>query len=462
MHSSLLQPSTGLTVILMIIVNNQVGPQAFWPLLHAEWNGLTPTDFVFPWFLWIMGYATAITFRNLPEYAFITNLKQRYGWNSPSTQEQAALLSSPPSQRNLEMPSVRNEPTRKFFWAIPMCQSRYEKLHMWIKIFRRTFLLFLIGFVMNCITAKFDFTRVRILGVMQRISLVYFFTTLIVVLVPTTGLQVLLVLFLHGIYFVFMKFFPVPEMPGVDYCGANNVTPQCSAESFFDTKILTMNHTYRKAAFDPEGLLSTLSSVSTAFFGVIYYRLSAYVQNTYKLEKARHDRQIEESGGDASLVDETLLRKSMLYKMVAVWIMFGSVMVLLGHCLHTSDIFPYNKSIWSTSFVLTTAGCAGITLGLITFVSDILGFQRIWPQPALWVGSNPLVMYVLPEYIQVALYMIIIDGTRLRVHLYNIFFGSWIGHLSPEFANLAYGVCFEAIFIPFAWFLYWRKIYIKL
>lgn len=434
--------NVGLTVILMIIVNNQVTDNAFWPLLHAEWNGLTPTDFVFPWFLFIMGYAIGITFKNVPEYYCIKVLKRKiYHSNEDPLIERSSSLEK------------KEEKIRKFMWLIPVRESLYHKIYMYVKILRRTFLLFFLGILVSIIMRKFDFTKIRIMGVLQRISLVYISTTLIVIMIPTALLQTLFVLFLHLIYFSFMKFFPVPG------CGANNVTYECSAEAYFDSMILTRKHTYRNQPFDDEGLLSTLSAISTAFLGVIFFRLSSYVLLTYKKEKESLDKEVENTLGSTS-IDTNSLYRNTLYKMIAIWMMFGSILVLLGHSLHVT-YFPYNKKIWSTSFVLTTGGCAGIFLALITFVSDIIGFVKFWAQIPLWVGSNPLVMYILPEYTVVALRMIEINGKSLRDYSFEIFFKSWLYWYEP-IANLAYSIVFEALFLPLAGLLFWKKIYIKL
>lgn len=133
----------GATIMLMIMVNNQPGG-GFDILEHAEWHGMTPTDCVFPFFLWITGYAIGITFKDV--------------WT--------------PKKSNQD-----TERVRKFCWLIPMSNARYEQTWMWLKIIRRSITLWLIGFTFAIIGKNFNFTIVRLSGVMQRISLYVQFCT---------------------------------------------------------------------------------------------------------------------------------------------------------------------------------------------------------------------------------------------------------------------------------------------
>jgi predicted acyltransferase len=137
----------GMTVMLMIVVNNQ--PAAtFWPLLHAEWHGFTPTDCVFPFFLWISGYAIGITFRN------VHSVRDKW-WNST--------------------PEQREEEKRiKFCWLFSMRQSVYDEIWLWLKIFKRACLLFAIGVSFSLVGHITNPSRTRVMGVLQRISLYVF------------------------------------------------------------------------------------------------------------------------------------------------------------------------------------------------------------------------------------------------------------------------------------------------
>src|ERR1700754_2276006 len=212
----------GMTICFMIIVNNPGGP-AFWPLNHAAWNGFTPTDLVFPSFLFAVGNAMSFTMKRY----------QQMG--------NGAVLS---------------------------------------KIFKRTFLIFLIGYLMYW----FPFFRVtdghwslspigntRIMGVLQRIALCYCFASLMIHYLSTRTVYILSALFLLG-YWVLLLVFGDQGDP---------LSMTGNAGFYLDKWLIGDAHMYHGEglAFEPEGLLSTLPSIVNVVIG---YYAGKFIQDNGK------------------------------------------------------------------------------------------------------------------------------------------------------------------------------------
>jgi predicted acyltransferase len=197
----------GLTVAFMILVNNPgSGEFVYPPLRHADWHGWTPTDLVFPFFLWIVGVSMTLSF-----------------------------------DRRI--------------------QQGADRMVLWRHALRRGALIFLIGFALNLVP-KFDFENVRIMGVLQRIGLcyilgasIYLFTNLRGQISATVGLLV-------G-YWVLMTFVPVPGY------GAGILEKEGNFAQYFDAKFLSGHMWAVSKTWDPEGLLSTLPATANVLLGAL-------------------------------------------------------------------------------------------------------------------------------------------------------------------------------------------------
>lgn len=228
----------GITIAGMIMVNNAgSGNYAYAPLRHAHWNGLTPTDLVFPFFMFIMGVST---FMSLRKFNFA--------------------------------------PSRAAVW----------------KIVRRTLLIFVIGLALGWFgqlmgglaagesfgMAATHFNTLRILGVLQRLALAYGFAALIALLVKNKHLPWLIAILLAGYYLIlrFGKGFEMSE---------ENIIARV------DKVLWGISHMYKdtspegvRIAFDPEGLLSTLPSIAHVLIGFLFGKLIVENRdNNTKVEK---------------------------------------------------------------------------------------------------------------------------------------------------------------------------------
>ena len=197
----------GLTVAAMVLVNNP-GDWAhiYAPLEHAPWNGWTPTDLIFPFFLFIIG--VSITF------------------------------------------------------ALEVGRGGEGQMGVIGKIVKRSVTLFFLGLFLNFFP-KFDITIVRIPGVLQRIALVYLACSLIFLKTSPRQQVYILCSLLIGYWFL-MTVIPVPDV------GYANLEPETNLAAWFDRTILTPAHVYKPAkVWDPEGLLSTLPAIGTGLLGML-------------------------------------------------------------------------------------------------------------------------------------------------------------------------------------------------
>jgi predicted acyltransferase len=197
----------GLTVAGMILVNNPGDwDHIYTPLEHSKWNGCTPTDLVFPFFLFIVGVSIVFAM--------------------------ASKKADPANHRSLIL-----------------------------KALRRSITIYLI-FLILALIPNFDFNHVRLLGVLPRIAIVFFICTIIFI---KTSRKTQLWIF-WGIliaYYFIMNFIPVPGY------GPANLEPATNLAAWFDRTILTTNHMWSGSKiFDPEGILSTLPAISTCLLGI--------------------------------------------------------------------------------------------------------------------------------------------------------------------------------------------------
>ncbi|MBD3290875.1 DUF5009 domain-containing protein [candidate division KSB1 bacterium] len=198
----------GITIVAMILVNNPGSwSNVYPPLLHATWNGWTPTDFIFPFFLFIMGVAMPFSLG-----------------------------------KRIERGDSRKE--------------------LFAKVMRRTLIIFFLGLFLNFYW-HFDLATLRIPGVLQRIAICYFFAS-VIMLTLNKKWQIGLSFFILIAYWAALKLIPVP-----DY-GAGILQPEGNLVWYIDKHLLA-GHTWKfapAAGFDPEGILSTFPAIISVMFGV--------------------------------------------------------------------------------------------------------------------------------------------------------------------------------------------------
>ena len=380
----------GATVALMILVNNPGSwSHIFTPLEHASWHGCTPTDLVFPFFLFAVGNAMSFV---MPKF---------------------------------------EQKGNSFFLK---------------KIVKRTLLIFLIGLFLNWspfvrydqtgnlilkgwewTTAKGTITGIRVMGVLQRIALCYFFASLIVYYFKQKG-SYLVSCILLLIYWVIALLL-------------GNSTDPYSLQGFFGTQVdinlFGEAHVYygEGVAFDPEGLVSTTTAIVQVVLG---YFVGAYIQ-----------------------------QKGKTFEMLSNLFVAAIVLMAAGYCWDM--VFPINKKIWTSSYVLYTTGLAMAVLGVLIYLIEFNGKKGVWSKFFDVFGKNPLFIFVISGFLPRLLGLIRInngaksDGSII----YTSPFGWFYEHICKNIsADLRVGsLVYAIIMIIFYWsIVYWmdkKKIYVK-
>lgn len=370
----------GATVCLMILVNNPGSwGHIYPPLEHAPWHGLTPTDLVFPFFLFAVGNALSFV-----------------------------------------MPRLHQKGDATF----------------WKKVITRSLLIFLIGLFLTWwpfvkwvdgslvfkpwayIDSKGMPQGVRILGVLARIAICYFFASvLIYYLKSKTAFYIgLLILLLYWVL-CFTLGDPADPLSMTGWFG-NDV----------DKSILGLAHMYKGEGipFDPEGIMSTLPAIVQVIFG---YLVGEYIQ-----------------------------KKGKNYEMLSGLFVAGVALLLTGFCWDM--VFPINKKIWTSSYVAYTTGLAMITIATMIYLIEFKNVKGWLSKFFNVFGKNALFVFALSAFLPKGLALIrFADGSNPWNWLYQNLFSTLPG--DPRLGSLLHALCV----ITFMWLICWwmdkKKIYVK-
>lgn len=363
----------GLTVAAMLLVNNPGSWSAIYPpLQHAAWNGWTPTDLIFPFFLFIAGITTHLSI--------------------------SARIA-----RGDDDAAIRRQ------------------------ILKRGALIVLFGLLLA--TFPWNFTRilnVRIPGVLQRIGVAYACAALFTLRTTLKQQVIILVTLLYGYWFA-MTLLPVPGAGGGIGANLLDEGPRTLA-AWVDRALLDGHLWVSSKTWDPEGPLSTIPAIGTAMLGVMAGRWL---------------------GTDRSLSE----RLSGLFAV-------GTLAIVAGLIWDWS--FPINKSLWTSSYVVFTAGMACVTLATITWITDVHRVTK-WTQPLVIYGMNPMVAFVGSGIMARTIYTlwkVEYEGQVVSVQsaVYQSLFASW---LSPRNASLAFALTFVLLWYGILSILWRRKIILK-
>jgi predicted acyltransferase len=336
----------GITIAAMILVNMAgVADDVYPPLTHADWHGCTPTDLVFPFFLFIVG--VAMTF-SLSKY------------------------------------TEGNKPTSTVYW----------------RILRRTAILFTLGLLLNGFWNQglwtFDLSSIRILGVLQRISITYLLASLIVLNLPRKGQWILAAVLLIG-YWLMMMYLPVPEY------GAGVLTREGNFGAYIDRMIIPKAHLYKGDGFnfmgDPEGLFSTIPAIVSV--------LAGYFTGQW-------------------------IRSQPVQSRTSIGLgLFGVGCLIIGWAWGWT--FPINKKLWTSSYVFFTSGWALLLLAACYELIEVRQNRR-WSKPFEIMGLNAIALFV-PSVLLIKILVKTTIGTGKDAPstynwIYQNFFASWAGLLN--------------------------------
>src|SRR5687768_2879328 len=380
----------GLTVAGMILVNNPGTWSAIYPpLQHAKWHGWTPTDLIFPFFLFIVGITTHLS------------------------------LSSRRARGDADSDLIK-------------------------QILRRGSIIFLLGLLM----AWFPFYQwgpiegmadpslwdrivyrvehLRILGVLQRIGIVYVFAALLTLKTSLKQQVIIVAVLLYGYWFA-MTLIPIP---GKDIGALLLNVPSETLQAYVDRAILGTNHIWGgSVTYDPEGILSTFPAIGTAMLGIMAGRWIAQPR---------------------PLADR-----------IAALAAVGCLAMVVGLMWNWS--FPINKNIWTSSYVVFTAGMACATLATIMWIIEEHDV-RWWTKPFVIYGVNPIVAFVgsgVLARIIYTLWKVPYEGkpTAVESVIYRSVFEP--AFPDPRTASLAMALATVLFWLGILTILYRRKIFLK-
>lgn len=344
----------GFTIAAMILVNTPGSwDHVYAPLLHAEWHGVTPTDYIFPFFIFIVGISVTLSFGKLLARG---KSKASLGWK---TLKRAAIIFA----------------LGLFLWLFP----------------------------------DFNFSEIRFPGVLQRIALVFLACALLY-LHTTWRQQALVGVVLLVLYWAMMELVPVPGV------GAGVLEPGLNLAAWVDS-VLVPGKMWQ-GTWDPEGILSTLPAVVTGILGMLAGRILAAV----------------------NLSEEKRV----------LWLFLGGF-VLFAVGTVWGWVFPLNKNLWTSSYVLYTGGLAALTMASAYFVIEILGYAK-WAAVGVVFGSNAISAYVLGSILP----GLLAPANRWYVSMFID------GAAMPKLASMlwAIGVCILC-YIPI-YILYKKRLFIKI
>lgn len=355
----------GLTVAAMLLVNNPGTWSAVYdPLEHAAWHGWTPTDLIFPFFLFIVGVSMA--------YSLV-----------------------PRRERG-------DAPARLFAAAA-----------------KRSAILVGLGLLLAAFPYyTLDLSHLRLPGVLQRIGLAFLLASAVVLFARPRAQWFVAGALLLG-YWAAMMLVPVPGF------GAGDLSKDGSLAAYVDRAVLGTNHLWASAkTWDPEGLLSTLPAVASVLLGVFAGR---WMRSEGRTPAER---------------------------LVGLFLA-GNATVVAG--LVWDGVFPINKNLWTSSYVLFTAGLAMHTLAVCYWLVDVRGLRR-WAQPFAWFGMNAIFAFFFSGVMARLLNLVKVDGRPLKQVIFEGAFDSW---LPAHDASLAFALCFVALWTGIVWAMHRRGWYWK-
>lgn len=359
----------GMTIAFMIIVNTAGDwSNLYAPLAHAKWHGFTPTDLVFPTFLFVVGNAMSFSMKKLQDMS-----------------------------------------AKNFFK----------------KVGKRALLIFLIGWLLNAFpfyelteNGGFNFiklTEVRLFGVLQRIALSYFFAAIILYIGGIRLGWIFSAIALLG-YWAIMYIFGDPADP---YGLTGNAAIQ------LDLSWIGAERMYggEGIPFDPEGILSTLPAIVNVIAGYIVGRL------------------IQKLGNSMETIKKLLIGGAVLIAAAYIWDL----------------VFPINKKIWTSSYVLLTVGIDMLILAVLVYIIELKKVNN-WTYFFEVFGRNPLILYVASGLVITLFGMIPIGEVSLRATIYQNLYTSW---LSPKNASFFFAFTYMLLIWLLGLWMDKKRIYIK-
>ncbi len=283
--------------------------------------------------------------------------------------------------------------------------------HSFGKILRRSAIIYALGLLVY-LFPYFDFSTMRVLGVLQRIAICYFAASLIYMRSSSWKWIGGWIVFLLISYWLLMTLVPVPGY------GAGRLDVEGNLAHYVDSVVLGKHNYANTKTWDPEGIVSTLPAIATALFGIL---AGGIVRST----RAMTER-------------------------TTILLVAGNGLLALGMICNVW--LPINKKLWTSSFSLFMAGLDFVLLAMFVWVLDICGKTRFF-KPFLIFGRNAIAIYMLSELLAEAL------GITVQDWLYRTLFAP-VGN--PYIASLLWALAFTLLMYLAAWGLYKKNWVIRI
>jgi len=348
----------GLTMACMILVNYPGAYSYMYaPLTHSKWNGITPTDFIFPFFIFIVGVSISLSY-----------------------------------SRQIEAAKPRKEMVKK--------------------ILIRGLIIYAIGFFIHYLP-EFDFTKIDLFGVLQRIAEVFVACALLFIFTNWKTQIYIIGGILIG-YWITMSFI------STDTLIAGTIEPGINFAAWFD-RLFFSAEMLGKHGWNSEGVYSTFPAIATGMTGMLAGRL-------------------------------LLTRK--ITENTIIWLFIAGILSLLAGSIWDWQ-FPINKKIWTSSYVLYTSGWASVALAISLYLFDLRGFKNnTIARIGIIFGSNAIAIYIMGD---------VFETIYKYTHIHDFVYGG-LSNLGMAEVNaslcwslFSVGSCFLV-----AWFLYRKKLYFKI
>lgn len=409
----------GFTILLMTIVNNPGSWASIYPPLeHAEWHGCTPTDLVFPFFVFIMG--TAIPFA-MPAKNFDFAVFNKILVRSFRILSLGLFLNF---FSRIEIFGLEGIPLLSARLLITFAVAYALLGNFSLKI--KTYLVFGIFAILLFLAYSTlpEYQDVRIPGVLQRIGIVYFFASLLY-LKTNLKTQLLVATAILFAYWALMALIPVPGF------GVANFEKGTNLAAWIDNLLLKDHLWSYSKTWDPEGILSTLPAIATGIIGL-------FIGQILNLQ----------------------IPKIIILKKIAGT---GAVLLLAG--IIWNAVFPINKALWTSSYVVYTAGIATLCLTLLYYIVDVANVKK-WTKLFLFWGVNPMIVFFFSGIIPRVLSAIKIEGPEIgaeKINLQNYIYDFNIAPLfsNPLNASLFYALSYAVFWSILLWIFYKNKLIFK-
>ncbi|OHT45152.1 acyltransferase family protein [Flavobacterium tructae] len=409
----------GLTILLMTIVNNPGDwGNVYAPLLHSEWHGCTPTDLVFPFFIFIMGVAVPLA---MPTKTWDSTTFNKILVRSLRMLGLGIFFNY---FGKIQLFGLEGIPLLigRLIITVAVGYALMGNFSSKIKNILAFSILFIYLFLAySGIEAYHD---VRLPGVLQRIAIVYFVVSLLY-LKTTQKTQIITGITLLLGYWAIMTLIPVPGI------GAPNLEKETNLASWLDG-VLLEGHMYRGTiTWDPEGVLSTIPSIVNGIIGLLI----------------------------GQILQREITQKQKAVKMIA-----AGVALIIGGLIWNA-FFPINKSLWTSSYVLYTTGLATACLAFLYYIIDIATYKKGLKLFLIW-GVNPMIVFFFSQIIPQALVMVQFKNPHHpeeQINLLNYLYQFGIAPFfsNPMTASLAGALTYVGIWTFILWIFYKNKLIFK-